>query len=591
MADAHPARRAHTPWPRDTQNPTDGANAPAARGVAPLFVVPPKGVDLDLDLGFDDATAPAVPHTPEAWGPYRVTRLLGQGRLGAVYEAFADAQQATAARAVALHVLPLDTDPLRRAALEPLFTQAVQQAATLSHPHLAQVHGAAAVEQGVYMACEWLQGRSLSAAWQAGWRANPVEAALLVSRLADGLAHAHARGVVHGGISPGTVFLTEGGQPKLLGMGWAAAASASNLPELDPLVAGTAHYLAPEQLQGGAVDARTDVHTLGALLFELLAARQAFAGNTVPQVVQALQKHAPLAPHLGSPSVPQRLSEIAMRALEREPADRYPSAAALSADLQDWLRSVNVPTASTGAAAAAAATSTHKRRWLAAALAATACAAVALTLVDRQPPAQPAAPTFPTAPAAPISPAAGEPVAATNPAPPSAPPAGPQQQPLLPAPSLQPAAPAAAGQEAGAAMAAAVPPAEAPPLATTPAAAAVASKAAPSGAKTAPVVATVKTAAVAANVKTAALAAGAKTAAALAGAAPVAQAVVNFAISPWGQVEVNGKAMGASPPLTSLTLPEGVHQVVVRNSDAPPFSTTVQVSADQPTTVRHRFAP
>jgi eukaryotic-like serine/threonine-protein kinase len=585
MADAHPARRAHTPWPRSTlaqdtqaqtahaqnaQAETDEANAPAARGVAPLFVVPPEG--LDLDLAFDEATRPAVPHTPEAWGTYRITRLLGQGRLGAVYEAFADAHQAAPApaRAVALHVLPLDADPQRRAALEQLFTQAVQQAAALSHPHIAQVRGTAAVEQGVYMACEWLQGRSLSAAWQAGWQASPVEAALLTSRLADGLAHAHARGVVHGGISPGTVFLTEGGQPKVLGTGWAAAASASNLPELDPLVAGTAHYLAPEQLQGGAVDARTDVHALGALLFELLAARQAFAGNTVPQVVQALQKHAPLAPHLGSPDVPQRLSEMAMRALEREPGNRYPSAAALSVDLQDWLRSVKALPASAGAgaaASAAAAASPSKRRWLAAALAAAACAAAALVLMDRQPTAGQAAP------------AARLPAAAAQAALPLAPVVGPQlpphaaqlAQPAQQAAATQPSAGPVAAPKAGVADAPAAPPPAAKGGVVT---VLPASKATP---------------AVVANRAATAVSKPAALPAAAAAAAP--QAVLNFAISPWGQVEVNGKAMGASPPLTSLTLPEGVHQVVVRNSDATPFSATVLVSADQPTTVRHRFAP
>jgi eukaryotic-like serine/threonine-protein kinase len=516
--------------------------------MAPLSVVPQSlshAEALDLDLGLD--AEPAAPsETAEDWGPYRLTRALGHGRLGVVYEAQAAEKTAGSSPPVALHVLPLDTDPTRRAALEQLFTQAVQQAAALDHPHIVRVRDTGVVRQGVYMACEWLQGRTLSAAWQSGWQANPAEAALLVSRLADGLAYAHARGLVHGGISPGTVFLADSGQPKLLGLGWAGAATASNLPELDPMVAGTAHYLAPEQLQGGEIDARTDVHTLGALLFELLAGRQAFAGHTVPQVVQALVKHAPLAPHLGKPDVPQRLSEIAMRALNREPADRYASAAALSADLQDWLRSVQAQPAGQAAGGAAG---KFKRRWLTGALAVAASAAVALTLTDRGAPDKSAVPD-------PV------PVVAPKPAPVS---------PALVTPL--PASPAASQPTAQAPVTLQVmPPATALATPSKPAPAPVVNKPAPSATKPAPAVA-------------------AKPATSTPPNAVAALAVLNFAISPWGQVEVNGKAMGASPPLTRLSLPEGTHQVVVRNGDAPPYSTAVQVSADQPTTVRHRFAP
>jgi eukaryotic-like serine/threonine-protein kinase len=533
-------------------------------------------------------------HAPALIGPYALKRLLGHGRLGHVYAAYDGHHK----REVAINWLPLEPDSANRDALATLFTDAMRQAASLQHPHIVQLHDTGAVREGVFLASEWLSGRSLSEAWQQQWQASPAQAADLTCRVAQAVAYAHGRGVVHGAIGPQCVFVTESGAPKLMGFGWARVASESSLPELDPLVAGAAHYLAPEQLRGGTVDERTDVHALGALLFELLAGRPAFAGHTVPQVVQALMKHAPLAPHLGKPEVPQAVSEIAMRALRREPADRYASVAEMVKALQDWLHSADSAAAGGGNRTGAG---WGWQRWAVAAGLLVTGSVVALAIAARsngqqphrqnqpqnhpqtQPQTQtqtqpePQAGPQATVPAvvAPVGavPAVVQPLTAASA--PMLPPVatGPSPSVQVEQPAAAPATPAperASGQAPAATPALQV--AQAPAAPTKAAADAkrrAPPSAAPPAARNAPAVAPATTA----------------------GATPPAKGLVRLAISPWGEVEVNGKAVGISPPLTQLSLTEGNHTITVRNGDAPPHTSTVQVSADQAATVRHRFGP
>jgi eukaryotic-like serine/threonine-protein kinase len=512
-------------------------------------------------------------HAPALVGPYALKRLLGHGRLGHVYEAY-DGQHK---RDVAINWLPLEPDSANRDALATLFTDTMRQAASLQHPHIVAVHDTGAVREGVFMASEWLKGRSLSEAWLAQWQSSPAEAAELACAVAQAVAYAHSKGVVHGAISPQCVFLTESGAPKLMGFGWAQIASSSSLPELDPLVAGAAHYLAPEQLRGGAVDERTDVHALGALLFELLAGRPAFAGHTVPQVVQALMKHAPLAPHLGKPEVPQAVSEIAMRALRREPADRYASVADMVSALQDWLKNNGRSVVGTKANGVA-----DWRRWAAAAALLVAGSVVALAIAARsngdqshqgqqghlQVVPQAVLPVVAAPGPGHVAPAVVEPVAVASAVASAMAASVAAQAPQAPPEQATPVVPAM--QVAQAQVAPNKPAAETKPDSkpdtkrrTTPATAAPAARNPPAAQPTP----------------------------ATAAAAPAAKGAVKLAISPWGDVEVNGKAMGASPPLTQLLLTEGSHTITVRNGEAAPYTITVQVSADQAATVRHRFGP
>ena len=495
------------------------------------------------DPGHDDR--PTLSHI----GRYALKGPLGAGGLGQVHEAW----DPLLSRTVAVKTLQFNLDMPSRVSLDGLFLNEARAAAGLSHPHIVTVHDAGLSAHGVYIAMERLHGRDLRQALAEGWHPTPGQAAQLVRRVADALAYAHARGVVHCDIKPANIFLTKRDKPKVLDFGIARVAHRATLPEMDGLIVGSPHYLAPEQLNGGAVDGRTDIHALGVVFYELLTGRKAFMGDTLEQITNAVLTNHPAPAHELRPGVSRTLSDIASKAMARQPEDRYTTAAEMAQELRRWVErhteneAVNPATLatpmtplSTPATAAAAAKAGSSR--LVVGLAALLVAGVAAALLLRAP-AEPEAatgqPTTPPAPVAllpgPVPPAAETAPAVTAPAPAA-------EAPVLAAPTAEPA-PAARTVS---------PPVPRPRPAATPAAR------------------------------------ESRAAATAAAAAPI-NGVLQLAISPWGQVEVDGTAAGTTPPLTRLNLPEGNHTITVRNEDFPPHTVTVQVSADKPVTVRHRF--
>lgn len=187
----------------------------------------------DVDIPTDDA-APALPSI----GRYALKQPLGQGGLGMVFEAW----DPLLSRMVALKTLHFGFDLPTRLSLDALFLNEARAAAGLSHTHIVTVYDAGLSAQGAYLAMERLRGRDLRQALQSGWHPAPAEAALLVRRVADALAYAHARGVVHCDIKPANIFLTRRDKPKVLDFGIARVAHHAALPALDGLIAGSPHY-------------------------------------------------------------------------------------------------------------------------------------------------------------------------------------------------------------------------------------------------------------------------------------------------------------------------------------------------------------
>ena len=346
----------------------------------------------------------------------------------------------------------------------------------------------------------------------------------------------------------------------------------------DGLIAGSPHYLAPEQLQGGTVDARTDIHALGVVFYELLAGRKAYTGDTVDQITNAVLANHPAPAHEMRSGVPPLLSAIAAKAMAREPDMRFSTAAAMATELRRWIDRHSALEASAQAPVQALAAlealealegpsmppprlgkrkpQTQAAKVLAcvalAALFGTACVAVLASRQGGSPAPTTQSTAGDAAAAAGVAASAAAPVAQVAPV----------VTPVAiavdtPAPAIVTAVETSL-TNAGAA---------APVSASTPAPAAR-PPAAPR-AKTAPAVRNTAATVV----------------------APAATGTLQLAISPWGQVEVDGNPAGTTPPLTRLTLTEGSHTITVRNEDFPPYTTTVQVHADKPLTVRHRFAP
>ncbi|MDP1901078.1 MAG: serine/threonine-protein kinase [Rubrivivax sp.] len=541
----------------DPLEPAD--SLPAVDSLPPSDSLP-SGIDstpaeLLVDVG-DSLPAPpdaTVEHQPTLShiGRYALKGLLGQGGLGQVHEAW----DPLLSRTVAVKTLQFDIDTPSRVSLDGLFLNEARAAAGLSHPHIVTVHDAGLSARGVYIAMERLHGCDLRQRLAEGWQPTPGQAAQLVRRVADALAYAHARGVVHCDIKPANIFLSKRDKPKVLDFGIARVAHGSALPALDGAVAGSPHYLAPEQLQGGVLDARTDIHALGAVFYELLTGRKAFGGDSIEQITTAVLTNHPAPAHELRPGVPRTLSHIAAKAMAHEPAERYASAAEMAHALRRWVDRHTGSAMQEPAAAAApheanppqSVTPRQSRRttvWVAVAVLATA-AGLALALRPRSPVATETVPTTPplaTAPAA-VAQAAPQAQAQAHDAAPEA-----------HAPATALAAPATVKEVAGTA-----------PVGTAP-------RARPATpARLSPPWVPRDT-----HLPLA--------------AAAVVNGSVQLAISPWGLVEVDGAPAGTAPPLARLTLSEGTHTVTVRNADFPPFTTTVQVSADKPVTVRHRFA-
>ena len=493
------------------------------------------------DPGPDDR--PTLSHI----GRYALKGPLGQGGLGQVHEAW----DPLLSRTVAVKTLQFDVDMPSRVSLDGLFLNEARAAAGLSHPHIVTVHDAGLSARGVYIAMERLHGRDLRQALADGWRPTPGQAAQLVRRVADALAYAHARGVVHCDIKPANIFLTRRDKPKVLDFGIARVAHRATLPEMDGLIVGSPHYLAPEQLTGGPVDGRTDIHALGVVFYELLTGRRAFMGDTLEQITNAVLTNHPAPAHELRSGVSRTLSDIASKAMSRDPDARYTTAAEMSQELRRWVERHSESEAVNPATLAGPMTpvstparqdrDTGKARKPGRLVAFGVLTAAALALILwLRPPADTEATAAPAASMpAPVALQPQLPSAPTDPGPappPSAEPAAPMSASLEPAPARVAAPPATRPRQAAAN------PGNREVRATAPA----------------PV------------------------------QAP-ANGSLQLAISPWGQVEVNGQPAGTTPPLTRLNLPEGTHTITVRNEDFPPLTITVQVSADKPVTVRHRF--
>jgi serine/threonine-protein kinase len=294
------------------------------------------------ELGADTLPAPAaemaVAQSPtlQHIGRYALKGLLGEGGLGQVHEAW----DPLLSRTVAVKTLHFDVATPSRVTLDAMILNEARAAASLSHPHIVTVHDAGLSARGVYIAMERLYGCDLRHRLAQGWRPTQAQTALLVRRLADALAYAHASGVVHCDIKPANIFMNRRDKPKLLDFGIARVTQSTPTTQsmaLDQGVVGSPHYLAPEQLQGQRVDARTDIHALGVVMYELLTLRKAYTGDSVEQIAQSVLNDSPAPACDLRPGVSRTLAAIAAKAMERDPAQRYGSAVEMAHDLRRWI--------------------------------------------------------------------------------------------------------------------------------------------------------------------------------------------------------------------------------------------------------------
>jgi len=274
---------------------------------------------------------------------YRVVRRLGEGGMGVVYEA----EDLRLGRPVALKFLP-DHLACDRSALE-RFQAEARAASSLNHPHICTIYDVDEAEGRPFIAMELLEGEPLRARLA---RPLPVAAIVHIAlQLAEALEAAHAKGIVHRDIKPENVFVSADETAKLLDFGIAklvteqTAAGATTRVGTGPLALGTVAYMSPEQARGEALDARTDLFSLGVVLYEMATGAEPFRGATTGAILGEILTGAPIPPVRLNPEVPPELERIVNKLLEKERELRYQSARDVRVDLERLRRRLAAPAA------------------------------------------------------------------------------------------------------------------------------------------------------------------------------------------------------------------------------------------------------
>ncbi len=460
---------------------------------------------------------------PKTIGRFTILNEIGRGSYGVVYAA----HDPVLAREVAIKIIPLAREDQFRTQIEASFLHEAKSAGGMSHPSIVTIYDAGKTDSFAYIAMERLHGQDLHEYLASGNRMSPRQSAAMMMRVADAIHYANKRGLVHRDIKPSNIFLSRDLKPKLLDFGTALAPVPETKLRGTRQLVGTPNYMSPEQADGATLDARSDIFSLGTILYELLCGRRAFDGRTVDETLDQVLAANPKPVDRIRSETPPALVEIVRKAMAKEPAARYQKAAELRNALADFVDGSRAPAADAAIAArgseSRAATVPSRKSALSGramvAIVTGAAAIIVLVAALRREGALPPPPVETLAPVIAV-------------------------QPVTPAPPVDP-------QPTPEALAAAA-------LLESQAAEAKASIRRKVEPPPAPVL-------------------------------PPRDGTVTLAVSPWGEISVDGSARGVSPPLTQLTLAPGLHTIEIRNGSAAPFIARVEIKSGENLGLQHRF--
>lgn len=460
-------------------------------------------------------------------GRFKITGTLGQGAMGTVYRAHDPLLDRTVAiKTVGCAGMSRE----EAAAFEERFYCEARSAGRLNHPNIVTIHDVGRSDDLAYIAMEYLNGRSLREILDSSVVLPLDRCADIAAQIADGLAFAHANGVVHRDIKPANIMVFDNGPVKIADFG--VAQMSSGVQTVAGAAFGSPKYMSPEQVMGQKVDGRSDIFSLGAVFYEMLVGRPPFTGEDLNAVLYQVLNGAPPLPSSFIPDLPHGFDRIVARALAKNPDKRYQSVAEMAAALRKYRR---------------IARQAEKER----------------LLVSTTPPPPMPGPGDATTLLRAVKPAAPEKLAA------------PRKSRLLSYGALllvlialaiwlvvdavRPPAMAVVPDRI------VVPP---PPLKPAPVEEAPAVQSEPLAVPEPITSGAVESAAV---------------------EALAASGRIRLAISPWGEVRVDGKMLGVSPPLNEIRLPAGKHRIEIRNGSFPPYRQSVDLAGDANLRIKHKF--
>ena len=441
-------------------------------------------------------------------GRYEVISEIGQGAMGVVYRAVDPLIE----REVAIKTINLEAAGDGREEYEQRFYREAKSAGRLSHPNIVTIYDVGNTDSVAYIAMEFLEGLELRNLMDADRLQSIERIVKIAARTADGLAYAHKHKVVHRDIKPSNIMIMRNGVVKIMDFGIASMSTSSSRTVAGTLM-GSPQYMSPEQVESHEVDGRSDIFSLGVVLYEMLTGKPPFRGGNMSELLYNIVHLPHMAPSKLKSDLPRAFDLIIARALAKNPAERYQNAADFAHDLRHYdtlvlpeeanpiadaptvmiderldNRPVSSPEPAREASRATKAKTEPKSNRLPLLLGLVGggllLVAIGASFIDRNPPKKPEPGMAMQAPAQQLA----------------------ERQEPEPAP-----------------------------------------------------------------------------------VAAIGEGLLSLAISPWGEVIVDGKSQGASPPLNQLTLPVGKHLVEIRNTDFTPHRVEIEIKAGESVSVRHKF--
>ena len=273
-------------------------------------------------------------------GRFSISEKLGKGSNGTVFLG----HDPVIDRDVAIKILSATTGISDKKQREQQFINEARAAGRLSHPNIVTIYDASTESGTTFIAMEFLQGKDLRELLAGGKRFDIIEIANIISKIAEALAYAHEHGVIHRDIKPANIFILPNNQPKVVDFGIARVPNRVLDENGHPAqtlfnnnILGTPNYMSWEQALGQQVNALTDVYSLGAVMYEMLTLKKPFQSNDIDNLLYQIAHKMPTSPSKVNPNIPEKLSYIVMKAMQKDALARYKSADEMAQALQKFL--------------------------------------------------------------------------------------------------------------------------------------------------------------------------------------------------------------------------------------------------------------